>query len=63
MLGIIYPLITFIFILSLSIVIKFIVSLSLSVFSNPPKKYEFKNYEQTLYIILISYIITFLIYI
>jgi len=62
MLGIIYPLLTFIFILSISIVIKFIVSLLLSALSNPPKKYEFKNYEQTLYVILISYIITFLIY-
>jgi hypothetical protein len=59
----IYPALTFLFILSITLIVKFLVSMVLSAISNPPKKYEFDKYEPIAYIFLISYILTFLIYI
>lgn len=58
-----YPITAFLFILSLIFIVKFLFNLAMSVFSNPPKKYEFDKYESIIYIFLISYILTFLIFI
>jgi hypothetical protein len=61
MISVIYPVLTFLFILSILILFRFIINLYNSIYSDPPKKYEFNIYEPTLYLALISYIITFLI--
>jgi hypothetical protein len=62
MLDVLNPITTFIFILSGAILIKFIINLVMSTLSNPPKKYVFNKYEPMFYVVLISYILTFLIY-
>jgi hypothetical protein len=56
------PVTTFLFILSSVTIIRFISNLLFSTFSTPPKKYEFDKYEPIIYVVLISYILTFLIY-
>jgi hypothetical protein len=63
MITIIYPILTFLFILAMLIIFRFFINLFNSIYSEPPKKYEFNRYEPTIYLALISYIITFLIYI
>jgi len=62
MLEVLSPILTFLFIISTLILIRFVFNLFMSIFSNPPKKYEFDLYEPLLYLTLLSYIITFLIY-
>lgn len=62
MLEFLLPVSTFLFIISILILFRFSFNLFISIFSNPPKKYEFDLYEPLLYITLLSYIITFLIY-
>jgi hypothetical protein len=62
MLEFLLPASTFLFIISILILFRFSFNLFISIFSNPPKKYEFDLYEPLLYITLLSYIITFLIY-
>lgn len=59
----ILPILTFFFTLSVLSIIKFLINLFRLTYSDPPKKYDFNKYEPTFYLVLISYIITFLIYI
>jgi len=62
MLETLLPISTFLFILSSLVLLRFTFNLIISLFSNPPKKYEFGVYEPLLYLTILSYIITFLIY-
>jgi len=52
---------TFLLLFSVLILVRFSFNLLISIFANPPKKYEFKNYEGIFYMFLLSYILTFLI--
>jgi hypothetical protein len=63
MTSFILPISTFIFTLSVVVLLKFLVSMGVSTYSNPPKPYEFTKNEPILYMVLLSYIITYLIYI
>lgn len=56
------PIFTFLFILSIIVLSRFLVMMGSSMMSNPPKPYEFDNKEPLIYMVLFSYILTFLIY-
>lgn len=62
MMTLITPIFTFLFILSVIVLSRFIVRLVSSMMSNPPRPYEFVNQEPLVYMVLVSYILTFLIY-
>lgn len=61
--DILTPCFTFLFILSVVILTRFIIRLGSSMMSNPPKPYEFDKQEPLVYMVIFSYILTFLIYI
>jgi hypothetical protein len=56
------PFLTFLFIFSIVVLVTFGVNLTFSMMSNPPKPYEFKRYETTTYMMLLSYVVTYIIY-